>query len=258
MLREKMRAPPVIAMLLLPACALEPPEPAHKVAAPAEEPAPAAACIWREIGVSVQGRPLLATVVGSGPRHVLWVGGIHGDEREGAVATAALPAAFLAEPGAPERVTLHVLADANPDGSAMHVRGNANGVDLNRNWPARNFVVDRRSNGRVPLSQPESKALHELIMLIRPQLVIVAHAWRGDHFINYDGPGEQLAELFSRHSGYPVRMSASMAPTPGSLGSWAGTELGMPILTLEYLRGRDPEEAWGETRTAILAVVLGT
>jgi protein MpaA len=253
-----MRAAPAILTLLLPACALEPPEPAQPVAATAPEPARAPALTWREIGVSVQGRPLRATAIGSGPRRVLWVGGIHGDEREGALATAALPAAFLAEPGASERVTLHLLEDANPDGSALHVRGNANGVDLNRNWPARNFVVDRRSNGRQPLSQPESKALHDLLLSIEPHLVIVAHSWRGDHFVNYDGPGQQLAELFSRHSGYPVRTSQSMAPTPGSLGSWAGNERGIPILTLEYLRGRNPEDAWRETRTAILAVILGT
>jgi hypothetical protein len=193
--------------------------------------------------------------VGTGPRRALWIGGIHGDEREGAVATSALPAAFLAVPGAAERATLYVLEDANPDGTALHVRGNANGVDLNRNWPARNFAAERR-NGQKPLSQPEAAALHDWMLAIEPQVVIVAHAWRGEYFINYDGPGGELAELFSRRSGYPVRPSAAIAPTPGSLGSWAG-DRGIPILTLEYLRGRNPEDAWQETRAAILAVILG-
>lgn len=244
---------PAMTLLIMAACALPP----EQEPPPARAPTPLPSVAWQEIGVSVKGRPLLAARLGRGPRRVLWVGGIHGDEREGEVATEELPDAFLAEPGAPEQVTLHILEDVNPDGSAMKARGNANGVDLNRNYPAHNFAGDRRNGGR-PLSQPEARALHDLILRIEPHLVIVAHSWRGDQFINFDGPGEEQAERFSRLSGFPVRMSESIGPTPGSLGSWAGVDLGIPILTLEYRRGRNPEEAWRETRTAILAVIMGT
>jgi protein MpaA len=212
--------------------------------------------VWREIATSVQGRPLRATTLGTGPRQALWIGGIHGDEREGEVATERLPAAFLAVPGAAEKVTLTVLEDANPDGTALGVRWNANAVDLNRNYPASNFRTDRRF-GREPLSQPESKALHDLILSVQPHIVIVVHSWRGDHFINFDGPGEELAAVFAELSGYRVRASDEIAPTPGSLGSWVGRDLRIPILTLEYLRGRNPHEAWRETKDAILAVILG-
>ena len=86
--------------------------------------------------------------------------------------------------------------------------------------------------------------------------MIVAHSWRGDHFINFDGPAEHLAERFSKLSEYRVQPSDEIAPTPGSLGSWVGREKKIPILTLEYLRGRDPVVAWNETREAILAVIL--
>jgi hypothetical protein len=154
-------------------------------------------------------------------------------------------------------VTLTILEDANPDGAAMNVRGNANGVDLNRNFPARNFRRNRFHGGR-PLSQPEARALHDLILRLEPHLVIVAHSWHDAHFINYDGPdaARVLAERFARLSGYPLRRSDEFAETPGSLGSWVGGELGIPILTLEYLRAREPVAAWEETRTAILAVIL--
>jgi protein MpaA len=92
----------------------------------------------------------------------------------------------------------------------------------------------------------------------RPHCVIVAHAWRNDHFINFDGPAQHLAELFSRHSGYRVKPSDKIAPTPGSLGSWVGRTLGLPILTLEYERGSDPRQVWLDTRAAILAVILAS
>src|SRR5262249_20156710 len=54
------------------------------------EPAPPAAPGvngWEEVGTSVQGRPIRVRTLGHGPRKVLFIGGIHGDEREGAVAT---------------------------------------------------------------------------------------------------------------------------------------------------------------------------
>lgn len=253
-----MRAQALSLLLLLPACVMSQPIPRPANAEPTAEPAPemSPTLTWREIATSVEGRALRVTSLGHGPRRVLWIGGIHGDEREGAHATAELPGAFLATAGAAERVTLTILEDANPDGSELGVRWNRNAVDLNRNYPSANFRPDRRF-GMKPLSQPESRAVHDLILSLTPHLVIVAHAFRGDHFINYDGPGEELAELFSARSGYPVRESDDIHPTPGSLGSWVGHTLGIPILTLEYRRGRNPVAAWDETREAILAVILG-
>jgi predicted deacylase len=207
------------------------------------------------IGSSVAGEPIRIATVGTGPRRVLWIGGIHGDEREGSVATAELPAALAAVPGALEAVTLTILDDVNPDGTAAGTRGNKNGVDLNRNYPAANFKPHRMYGIR-PLSQPEARALHDLVLSLQPHLVIVAHSWRGDRFINFDGPAEPLAERFRRLSTYPLRKSADIAPTPGSLGSWVGKTLGIPILTIEYRRGSDPTRAWQETKAAILAVVV--
>lgn len=210
---------------------------------------------WSELGRSVENRPLRYRRVGRGVRRVIWIGGIHGDEAEGARATEELAAAFARAPGALDSVTLTIVEDINPDGRARGTRGNAHGIDLNRNYPASNFLPGP-SFGRRPIDQPESLALHELILAEKPHLVIVAHAWRGDRFINFDGPGAQLAEIFARHSGFPVRPSDKIAPTPGSLGSWVGRTLGTPILTLEYLRGSDPWTDWLTTREAILAVIL--
>lgn len=210
---------------------------------------------WQTIGTSRQGRPLRITRLGQGPRRVLWLGGIHGNEREGRISTAELPRALLATPGACETITLTILEDVNPDGTAQNTRGNAHGVDLNRNYPADNFKPSRLFGLR-PLDQPEAKALHDLILDERPHLVIVAHSWHDDHFINFDGPAGHLAERFSKLSGYRVKPSDTFSPTPGSLGSWVGGTLGVPILTLEYHRGREPWAAWRDTKAAILAVVL--
>jgi murein peptide amidase A len=207
-------------------------------------------------GRSVQGRAILLNTFGHGPRKVLFVGGIHGDEPEGAYATTQLPAAFT-DAGLGDAVTLTILEDANPDGRAHHTRGNANGVDINRNFPATNFDTSNPAYGGSPLSQPESRALNNTIGRIGPDLVLVAHSWRGSYFINFDGPARSIAERFSADSGFPVEDSSSLPPTPGSLGSYVGRDHGIPILTIEMLKGSNQIADWDQLRTALLHAIDG-
>ncbi|MDA0375321.1 MAG: M14 family zinc carboxypeptidase [Planctomycetota bacterium] len=216
---------------------------------------------WQEIGRSVEGRPIRLRTIGSGARRVLWVGGIHGNEVEWVIATEELPAAFAGVRGLSDRVTLTIVEDVNPDGRAARSRGNAHGIDLNRNYPARNFAASP-TNGDEPLCEPESRVLHDLIVRLDPHVVIVAHSWgrRADGppcFINFDGPAEHLARRFGELSGYAVVPSENIHGTPGSLGSFVGIDRRTPILTLEYERGRSPDRCWSETREAILAVIGG-
>jgi predicted deacylase len=208
------------------------------------------------IGSTVQGRPIRVRSFGHGPRRVLFIGGIHGDEAEGAYSTTQLPEAFAAA-GLADVATLTILEDANPDGRAAGTRTNANGVDINRNFPAKNFDTTNPLYGSSPLSQPESRAVYDAIDRVRPDLVLVAHSWVGRQFLNYDGPARALAEQFSTLSGLEVEESTSFAPTPGSLGSYVGRDRGIPILTIELLKGSSPEAVWGEIREALLRVIEG-
>lgn len=253
----------VAAALLLGGCGsadVESIAPTPEAVAPAAEvsasDAPAPPQDWQVVGTSVQDRPIRAREFGHGPRKVLFIGGIHGDEDEGAYTTAQLPAAF-AEAGLGDAVTLTILEDANPDGRANGTRGNANGVDVNRNFPASNFDSANPANGGAPLNQPESRTVVELLDRVGPDLLMVAHAWVGKQFINFDGPAEQIAQRFSAASGLPVEPSNAFAPTPGSLGSYAGRDRGIPLLTVEVLKGSDPEQVWQRLRPALLEAIAG-
>ena len=212
--------------------------------------------VWQVAGTSVQGRPIRILTLGHGPRKVLYVGGIHGDETEGTQTTAALPGEFLAS-GLAETVTLTVLEDANPDGRAAGTRGNVNRVDINRNFPATNFDGTNRENGETPLNQPESRALYAVIERVRPDLVVAMHSWDGKQFINFDGPARAIAERFSRTSGLPVEESSSFSPTPGSLGSYLGRDRGVPLITIEFFKGSDPEKNWELIREALIQAIAG-
>src|SRR5438270_2900790 len=84
------------------------------------------------IGHSVQGRPIDAYQLGQAgsARPILVVGCIHGNEPAGIAIASRL---LHAKP--PPGSSLWVVPELNPDGVRAHTRQNADGVDLNRNFP---------------------------------------------------------------------------------------------------------------------------
>ncbi len=194
--------------------------------------------------------------LGHGPRRSCLSAASTADETEGAYSTAELPAAFPAA-GFADAVTLTILEDANPDGRATGTRDNANGVDVNRNFPAKNFDAANPSSGGTALNQPETQAVDHMIERAKPDLVLVAHSWLNRQFINFDGPSRAIAERFSASSGLPVAETSSFAPTPGSLGSYFGRDRGISVLTIELLKGSDPKADCEKIRAALLEAIRG-
>lgn len=208
---------------------------------------------WRQIGRSVEGRPIEALTVGEGPTRVLVIGSIHGDEIESLDATDAL--VDLLDDA---EVTVRIVRDLNPDGTARGRRTNANGVDLNRNFPASNFSPSR-ARGLSPLSEPESAALAVELDLFGPDVVVVCHSIRSGPFVNFDGPGAELAGVFA-DAAQAVDSRWRVVPdmgygTPGSLGSFVGVDRQIAILTIEQDRGEDPAVAAEALIAGVLAIV---
>lgn len=229
--------------------------------APAVAPPPVSAAVappsapqWREVGRSVQGRPLRAITVGTGARRVLWIGGIHGDETEGVLATAELLRTVAEDPVLTASVTLTVLEDANPDGRAARRRTNANGVDLNRNFPAANFDPSPPEHGGFPLSQPESRAVDALIDAVHPELIVVMHSWLGRQFVTSDGPAADLVSRFTAKSGMTYEY-LDPSTYEGGLGLYASERWGLPVIVVEFARGLDQGAAWRLIQAAALDVV---
>jgi protein MpaA len=92
-----------------------------------------------------------------------------------------------------------------------------------------------------------------LVERFRPAAIVSIHSIdRSRECNNYDGPGEELARAMGRINGYPVRGSIGY-PTPGSLGTWAGIERGIPTVTLELPSHHSPKRCWQDNRDALLA-----
>ena len=73
---------------------------------------------------------------------------------------------------------------------------------------------------------------------------------------NYDGPAQSLAEAMSKCNGYSVKENIGYS-TPGSLGSWAGIDRMIPIITLELRHSMAGEKAWQENQAALMEVIAG-
>jgi len=204
-------------------------------AAPAAETAGAApsAPPWRVIDRSIEERPIECAVFGEGPVTVLVLASIHGDEAAGTPLVRELAARLHEAPDWLHGRRVIVVPEVNPDGVARGRRENARGVDLNRNFPARNWRAGRRY-GAEPLSEPESRTVHDLVERYGVDRIVSCH--QAADLLDYDGPARALAEAMTAVS--PLRIGR-LGARPGSLGSWAGVDRGIPTITIELRRADD-------------------
>ena len=191
---------------------------------------------------SVKGVPLLTRDIQTdtnGDRaklRVLVIGGIHGDELSSAAV--ALHWISLAKQ-LPADVHWRFIPVLNPDGlmAKPAKRVNANGVDLNRNFPTPHWERDaktywekrtgkdpRRWPGLTPLSEPETQFLFNEMNRFKPNLIVSIHAPYG--VLDFDGPTvppSKLGRLYLDQVGI----------FPGSLGNYGGVHKRMPVVTIE-------------------------
>ncbi|HWJ42307.1 MAG TPA: M14 family zinc carboxypeptidase, partial [Solirubrobacterales bacterium] len=119
--------------------------------------------------------------------------------------------------GAPGAAEITVVPTLNPDGVAAGTRGNAHGVDLNRNFPYRwRPLTGGEYSGPHPLSEPESRAAQRLLLSQRPDVTIWFHQPFG--LIDRPEGNPFAAHRFADLIDLPfVRLPG---PYPGSASRW--------------------------------------
>jgi hypothetical protein len=178
-----------------------------------------------QIGTTVQGRPLRLVRIGTGPTVVLFLCTQHGDEPAGREACL-IKIRDLAFGKVPAGVTVLFVPAANPDGRAANTRGNANGVDINRD--------------HIALETPEGRAIAAVIRDNQPDIVHDLHEftptplvydkdvlWLWPRNLNVTGRVHDEAETLSRSYVRPA--VEADGHTSGVYGIWTDPVTGEPI-----------------------------
>ncbi len=162
-----------------------------------------------ELGHSAGGEPLWAITVGTGPRTVFVVAGLHAMEHVGPATALALVDRAARGAAGWSDCRLVVVPVANPDGyraaesllargSRRFVRRNRRGVDLNRNFAVGwddQYYLNRLlrpvfAPGDAPLSEPETRAVDQLVARERPDYAVSLHAFGEQIYYPYAGTDE--------------------------------------------------------------------
>ena len=220
---------------------------------------------WLSVRKSVKGHPLLWKVYGveenvKAKDSTLILCGVHGDE--------ITPIKFCfdvikyldhiesTQPDSFKKSIVTVAPIANPDSffKSRPTRTNANGIDINRNFPTKDFYLNalkhwrqryssqkRRYPGKKAMSEPETIFQVNLIKRYKPDKLISVHAPLT--MLDYDGPSNRvqggnvgtranqlLIQMSEEAKGYRIKNYPFFT---GSLGNYAGNEKGIPTYTLE-------------------------
>jgi len=215
------------------------------------------------IGRSVQNRPIEVYRFGRGRRERMIVAGIHGSDEQNTIVLADQLIAHLQNnpEQVPRDMTLYVLRSLNPDAEAWgsgeqgppeQRRLNANGTDLNRNFPVGwqqtwNSVgcsSEPGTAGAYPGSEPETQSFISFLHTRHVELLVSYHS----AFLGVFPSGSpahpesaRLAEAISAVAGYaypPVRNGCEYT---GTLVDWAAANGVVAAVDLELNSATDPE-----------------
>lgn len=198
------------------------------------------------LGTDSYGTGITCFTAGSGVLNIVIVGGQHPGEALGQMGGLAFFKAFStgqhpAMQALREEVTIHWIPTLVPGGYKNVVgdgRKNANGVNVNRDWPV-NWVVIAGETGAAPFSQPESIIVRDLVDDVDARMVFDLHnfntgsgrpfatATTGNNFQTKTLTHREAMSNWQRAN--PDAPAITQYSTPGTeystLGNWAGKHI---------------------------------
>jgi predicted deacylase len=130
-------------------------------------------------------------------------------------------------------VDLWVVPTINPDGVARNTRGNAHGVDLNRNW-GRSWAPlgGAYNSGPRPWSEPETRAFRDFLASVRPRFVVSFH--QPLHGVGRAGERVGFQRRLSRGLGLPRKAFNCSGECHGTMTEWYNHRYRGTAVTVEF------------------------
>jgi protein MpaA len=155
--------------------------------------------------------------------------------------------------------TLYVICMANPDGLLDGTTNNGKGrcqtslgIDLNRDfdYKFKHFSTSRYHTLSKPNGSPESTSLRDLVLELKPDIVIDFHGW-----LNTTIGDKTLAKVF--HDKLNLERSCGFSSsTPGYFSAWASTVC-KEAMMVEYPKecARKPDNYKSQTINALSLII---
>jgi murein peptide amidase A len=197
------------------------------------------------IGYSVKGKPIVAYFYGSGNTTILFNGGMHGSEPSGTYILQDFVTQLDNEAyKIPPNKQIVVVPNTNPDGIAANSRFNANGVNIDRNFPESDWKKDivtaggakPGGGGPAPSSEPETRALANLTANLKPRLTVSYHSQGSALGHNGTGDAPSIASAYAKDVGYRMFDNAESElgyEFTGEYEGWIAEKLGLPAILIE-------------------------
>jgi protein MpaA len=229
---------------------------------------------WEYYRTTQKKHPLIFVHFGDSEKNcVLFLGGVHGDEPPTVYLMLKMAHYVKDNPQIFKDKCIVIAPLVNPDGFLSNVprRVNANGIDLNRNFPTKDWYAEalkqwrlKQNNnrryypGQKPASEQETMFQIALIKRFNPQKILSVHSPL--NFLDYDGPSSDLdsfehwLEMISKESNHPLKKFGFF---PGSLGNYAGHERNIFTLTIELPSSKTSKakEYFDKFQTSILKFI---
>jgi murein peptide amidase A len=162
---------------------------------------------------------------GGRAKKIMVIGQMHGDEVESGILTEAW--LYRLQKLSPSN-HWRVIPRLNPDGVIQKTRYNANKVDINRNFPTKDWDHShddpRRNPGPEAGSEVETKCVIAHIEEFKPDIVVSIHTPYG--LFDFDGPAD-------KHIPNKLLPWKRLGTFRGSLGRYLWDERNVPVLTIE-------------------------
>lgn len=217
------------------------------------------------IGTSVQGRSIRMHSFGKGNTHLMFIGGIHGGYEWNSVLLAYTFIDYLEKHPelVPKNITIDIIPSANPDGAYAvtgkegffttedvsrdvkvleAARFNANTVDINRNFdcmwqPTSQWRSKSVKAGTAAFSEPEAKAIKDVVLKHRPVSVIFWHSQSNAVYASQCESGIleetlNIMNIYAKAASYPAVKTFDAYKVTGAAEDWLAS-VGIPAITVE-------------------------